>query len=323
LVRYTLHRLVLLVPVLIGVTIVVFVLIHLIPGDPTISLLGENASNAQRAALRRALGLDQPLPVQYAKWLWQTVQLNLGTSITQQRPVLTLVWQAFLNTLLLASAAALIAAVVGLVLGITAALRQSHPTDRASMGIAALATSIPSYWLGLVLIVVFSVDLHLLPSGGETSAVNGGGPVDVLKHLTLPAIAVAAAPAGIIARSVRASLLDIMRLDFVVALRASGLKEVAIVRGHVVRNALPAIVTVMGLQMGYLLAGVAFVEVVFGWPGIGSLLFVSISERDYPVLLGVVLVVSVAFVVLNLLVDLLHAALDPRVRASVTGRAAQ
>ncbi len=260
------------------------------------------------------MGLDQALPVQYAKWLWQTVHLNLGTSITQQRPVLTLVWQAFLNTLLLATAAAVIAAVVGLVLGITAALRQSHPADRGFYGSGLPRHVHPQLLAGVGHDRRFFCRSSPVALGRGDERNRRRGPVDVLKHLALPAIAVAAAPAGIIARSVRASLLDIMRLDFVVALRASGLREVAIVRGHVVRNALPAIVTVMGLQMGYLLAGVAFVEVVFGWPGIGSLLFVSISERDYPVLLGIVLVVSVAFVVLNLLVDLLHAALDPRVR---------
>lgn len=315
---YVSRRLLQLIPVLLGVTVVVFVLIHLIPGDPTISLLGENATIAQRVALRHTLGLDQPLPVQYFKWLWQTLHLNLGMSISQQQPVIDLVWAAFVNTLILAGCAGLIAAVAGTLLGVVAAVRQGGIADRIAMALAALGTAIPGYWLGLILIVAFAIDTHLLPSSGETTPIGGGGVSDVLAHLILPAIAASAAPTGIVARTVRASLLDIMRLNFVVGLRSLGLKEHAIVRKHVARNALPGIVTVFGLQAGYLLGGVAFVEVVFAWPGVGNLLFLSIGDRDYPVVLGITLFVSVAFVFINLAVDLLHAALDPRVRAAVT-----
>jgi ABC-type dipeptide/oligopeptide/nickel transport system permease component len=314
---YAARRIVLLVPVLLGATVVVFGLIHLIPGDPAASLLGPNSTDAARAALRHDLGLDQPLPVQYLKWLWQVLHLDLGESIARRQPVSAIVWEAFKNTLLLAAMAALIANVGGLFLGVLAATRQFGLADRISMALAAFGTAIPSYWLGLILVSVFALKVQLFPTGGMTSAIDGGSPTDILWHLVLPAIAAAAAPAGIIARTVRASVLEVLRLDFVQAMRARGLSERAILVRHILPNSFPAILTVMGLQAGYLIGGVAFVEVVFSWPGIGNLLFLSIGQRDYPVILGVMLFVSVIFVVLNLTVDLMHAAIDPRVRTSV------
>ena len=314
---YAARRIVLLVPVLLGATVVVFGLIHLIPGDPAASLLGPNSTDAARAALRHDLGLDQPLPVQYVKWLWQVLHLDLGESIARRQAVSTIVWEAFKNTLLLAAMAALIANVSGLILGVLAATRQFGLADRICMALAAFGTAIPSYWLGLILVSVFALKVQVFPTGGMTSAIDGGSPTDVLWHLVLPAIAAAAAPAGIIARTVRASVLEVLRLDFVQAMRARGLSERAILVRHILPNSFPAILTVMGLQAGYLIGGVAFVEVVFSWPGIGNLLFLSIGQRDYPVILGVMLFVSVIFVLLNLTVDLMHAAIDPRVRTSV------
>lgn len=314
---YATRRILLLVPVLLGATIVVFALIHLIPGDPAASLLGPNSTDAQRAALRHDLGLDAPLPAQYANWLWHMVHLDLGESIARQQPVSSIVWEAFQHTLLLAAMATLFANVTGLFLGIVAATRQFGLADRASMAAAALGTAIPSYWLGLILVALLALKVQLFPTGGMTSAIDGGSPGDILWHLTLPAIAAGAAPAGIVARTVRASVLEVLRLDFVQAMRARGLPERAILVRHILPNSFPAIVTVMGLQAGYLIGGVAFVEVVFSWPGIGNLLFLSIGQRDYPVILGVMLFVSVIFVLLNLAVDLIHAAMDPRVRTSL------
>ena len=314
---YAARRVVLLVPVLLGATVVVFALIHLIPGDPAGALLGPTSSDAQRAVFRHDLGLDQPLPVQYATWLWHVVHLDLGISIARRQPVTYIVWEAFQHTVLLAAVAALLANVVGLLLGILAATRQFGFADRAAMGFAALATAVPSYWLGLILVVALALKVQIFPTGGMTSAIDGGSPFDVFWHLVLPAMAAGAAPAGIVARTVRASVLEILRLDFVQALRARGFSESTILYRHIVPNAFPTILTVMGLQAGYLLGGVAFVEVVFSWPGVGNLLFLSIGQRDYPVILGVMLFVSVVFVLLNLAVDLMHAALDPRVRTSV------
>jgi len=314
---YAARRIVLLVPVLLGATVVVFALIHLIPGDPAAALLGPNSTDAARAALRHALGLDEPLPLQYVKWLWQVLHLDLGESIARRQPVSAIVWEAFQHTLLLAAMATLFANVIGLLLGVLAATRQFGLADRVSMALAAFGTAVPSYWLGLILVSVFALKIQLFPTGGMTSAIDGGSPTDILWHLVLPAIAAGAAPAGIVARTVRASVLEVLRLDFVQAMRARGLSERAILVGHIMPNSFPAILTVMGLQAGYLIGGVAFVEVVFSWPGIGNLLFLSIGQRDYPVILGVMLFVSVIFVLLNLAVDLLHAVMDPRVRTSV------
>ena len=314
---YAARRVVLLVPVLLGATVVVFGLIHLIPGDPAGALLGPTSSDATRAAFRHDLGLDQPLPIQYGVWLWHVLHLDLGISIARRQPVISIVWEAFQHTLLLAAVAALLANVVGLFLGIVAATRQFGIADRAAMGFAALATAIPSYWLGLILVVLLALKVQIFPTGGMTSAIDGGSPFDIFWHLVLPAMAAGAAPAGIVARTVRASVLEVLRLDFVQALRARGFSESTILFRHIVPNAFPTILTVMGLQAGYLLGGVAFVEVVFSWPGIGNLLFLSIGQRDYPVILGVMLFVSFVFVLLNLAVDLMHAALDPRVRTSV------
>lgn len=314
---YAARRIVLLVPVLLGATVVVFGLIHLIPGDPAASLLGPNSTDAARAALRHNLGLDQPLPVQYVKWLWQVLHLDLGESIARRQPVSAIVWEAFQHTLLLAAMATLLANTTGLFLGVLAATRQFGLADRVSMALAAFGTAVPSYWLGLILVSVFALKIQLFPTGGMTSAIDGGSATDILWHLLLPAVAAGAAPAGIVARTVRASVLEVLRLDFVQAMRARGLSERAILLRHIMPNSFPAILTVMGLQAGYLIGGVAFVEVVFSWPGIGNLLFLSIGQRDYPVILGVMLFVSVIFVLLNLSVDLLHAAIDPRVRTSM------
>jgi peptide/nickel transport system permease protein len=307
-------RLLLLIPILLGASLVVFLLVHLAPGDEVTSLLGPLSTPEARDELRHHLGLDQPLPVQYGVWLWNTLHLDFGSSIGKHQPVIELVWQALQNTLILAAASSVFAVLVGFLLGTIAAVRQFSRVDRAAMGAAVLLAAIPSYWFGIVLVAVLSLRFHLFPSGGMQNIVEDGGLPDLLWHLVLPVIAAGAVPAGIIARTVRSSLLEVSRQDFVLALRASGLSEAAILRRHVLRNAMPPIVNMIGLQVGYLLSGVIFVEVVFSWPGIGRLVFQAIGERDLPVILGVVMLVSVTFVLINLSVDLLHLVLDPRLR---------
>jgi peptide/nickel transport system permease protein len=312
---YVGRRLALLLPVLFGASLVVFLLTHLIPGDPAVALLGPEATPEVRDAFRHTYGLDQPLPAQYAKWLWQTVHLDLGMSIARSQPVTALLGLAFKNTVLLAFAAALIGNTAGLLLGIVAALRQSGTADRLTMALAALSTAVPGFWLGTVLVAGLAVAIPLFPTQGMQSA-TGGGTLDLLRHLALPAIAASAGPAGIVARTTRSSLLEVLSLDFVQALRARGLSGAAILWQHVLPNAFPPIFTIMGLQAGHLLGGVAFVEVIFSWPGVGNLVFVSIGYRDFPVILGVVLMAAAVFVLINLTVDVIHAALDPRVRAA-------
>lgn len=315
---YVAKRLALLVPILAGVSIIVFLLIQLAPGDPSTSLLGPRSTPEAREALRRDLGLDQPLPVQYVKWVASAVQLDLGESVAKSRPVSELAWTGFKNTLVLTAGASVFAVVAGLALGAIGAVRQFSRSDRAAMGVALFLTAVPGYWLGMLLVALFAVELRLLPSGGMRNVVEDGGTLDVLRHLLLPALAAGAVAAGIIARTVRASLLEVLGLDFVQALRAAGLPERTILARHVLRNALPPILSMVGLQIGYLLSGVVFIEVVFSWPGIGLLIFESIGQRDLPMLLGGVLVVSLAFVLINLVVDVLHMLIDPRLRHAAT-----
>lgn len=310
-------RLLLLIPILLGASIVVFLLVHLAPGDEATVLLGPLATPKARNELSHHLGLDKPLPIQYGVWLWNTVHFDFGRSINKHQPVSDLVSAALKNTLILAGASSVFAMVVGFALGTIAAARQFTRTDRLAMGVAVLLAAVPSYWLGIMLVVVFSIQLHLFPSGGMQNVIEDGGLPDLLWHLALPVVAAGAVPAGIIARTVRSSLLEIARQDFVLALRASGLSEGAIMRRHVLRNALPPITNMIGLQVGYLLSGVIFVEVVFSWPGIGRLVFEGIGDRDVPVILGAVMVVSVTFVLINLAVDVLHLVLDPRLRREV------
>jgi ABC-type dipeptide/oligopeptide/nickel transport system permease component len=312
LLAFVVKRLLLLVPILLGASIVVFLLVHLAPGDEATVLLGPLATPQARDELNHHLGLDKPLPFQYGIWLWNTVHLDFGRSISKHQPVADLVREALKNTLILAGASSAFAVIVGFALGMVAAARQFTRTDRLAMGGAVFLAAVPSYWLGIILVVVFSIQLHLFPSGGMQNYIEDQGLPDLLWHLVLPVIAAGAVPAGIIARTVRSSLLEVARQDFVLALRASGLSEGTIMRRHVLRNALPPIINMIGLQVGYLLSGVIFVEVVFSWPGIGRLVFEGIGGRDLPVILGSVMVVSVTFVLINLAVDVLHIVIDPR-----------
>ena len=274
--RFVLIRLALVVPILIGATMLVFALQQLIPGDITTTLLARGTSPTAEAALREKLGLDGSVLEQYLRWIGAAVHLDLGMSLSQSQPVFTLVWSAFLNTLLLAFSAAVLGSLVGLALGVLAAVRQFGRSDRAAMGTAAVLMSVPNYWFGSMLVAIFAIELGWFPTGGKEAVRGSEGVGDVVWHLTLPTIAAAAAPAGIIARSVRSSVLEVLHLDFVQALRSRGLSERTIVLRHVLRNAFPPIFSVVGLQAGYLLGGVIFVEVVFSWPGIGQLLFTSI-----------------------------------------------
>jgi peptide/nickel transport system permease protein len=312
--RFLFHRAVIAIPTLVGVTIVVFVTLKLIPGNPVAALAGMNSTPADRAALTHQLGLDQPWPVQYVDWLRNVVTGDFGTSIAQQRPVGPLVFGALRNTLILASAGAVVALTGGVTLGAWSALRRRHSDGSIASGIASVVLSAPQYTVALVLLVVLTVDVRLFPSGGMYNAIGGGGSGALFDHLILPAIAVGLAPMGVIARIFRASLLDIMSQEFVVSLKARGLNRSAVFR-HAAHNTLPSLFTVLGLQVGFLLGGAIFVEILFTWPGIGQLLYQSISSRDYPVIEACALVLGVAFVLVNFLVDAGHAWIDPRVRS--------
>ncbi len=313
---YVLRRLLGLVPVLLGISVVVFFLMQLIPGDVAQALLGLTARPENLANLREALGLNEPLYVQYVKWLGHVMQGDLGVSLQQRTEVLPFVLERFQNTLLLTTSSTIISLVIGLPAGIISATRQYTMFDRVSMLFALFANSMPAFWLGLMAILVFSLKLHWLPTGGMWPMVGEHTPLVLLKHLALPAITLGAASAAITARITRSSMLEVIRQDYVRVARAKGLAERAVLTRHTLKNALLPILTVVSLQFGFLLGGAVLTETVFSWPGLGLALYNAISFRDYPVVQGGVLVVAVAFVLVNLITDLLYAVIDPRIHYS-------
>ncbi|ARP83621.1 ABC transporter permease [Bordetella genomosp. 8] len=303
--RYVLRRLLYTLPIAIGVSLVCFALVHLAPGDPISAVLPENASPAVIQEVRAAYGFDKPLPAQYFIWLKRVLTGDLGTSIKTGRPVLWEIVPAIRNSMLLAAAAIALAFAGGCLLGTLAGYTRRPTVDRAVTALAVTGVSLPHYWLGMVLIVLFSVQLRLLPA-------TGMGAPDIA-HLILPAVTLAVIPMGILARSVRASVGEIRRQEFVQTLYAKGLGGGQVL-AHVAKNAAPAVMAVMGLQFAQMLGGSILVETVFAWPGTGFLLNAAIFTRDLPILQGTILVLAMLFVFTNLIVDMLQMLVDPRVK---------
>jgi len=308
---YILKRLLYAIPIALSVTVLSFMLVYLAPGDPLNAIAPADAPEEVITALKAAYGLDKPVPVQYGMWLLRAVQGDLGTSIASGRDVVTEVMSAVSNTLLLAGAAGLVGVLAGCVLGALAGYWHGSIIDRVATFISVIGVSVPHYWLGLVLTIVFSIWLGWLPAMG---AGPGGGwtwDMEHLRHLILPAATMAVIPMGIITRTVRALVADMLEQEFVTALRARGLSNIAIFR-HIAKNTAPTVLAVTGLQIGYLMGGSILVETVFAWPGTGFLLNTAIFQRDMPLLQGTILVLCMFFVALNLLVDILQPLLDPR-----------
>ncbi|MEA2527482.1 MAG: peptide/nickel transport system permease protein [Thermomicrobiales bacterium] len=312
--HYLVRRLLWMIVVVFGVSIVVFGLIHLTPGDPARIMLGPAGRPEDIAKLRHQLGLDRSVAVQYVRWVSRALRGDLGQSIVLRRPVLGEVLDRFGNTAILATASILISFLLGIVLGVVSAVRRGSVVDRLVMLAATWGLSLPSFWFGLMLIILFSLRLKWLPGTGMTSAINGGGPLDVGKHLILPAVALSVVPMAVIARYTRSSMLEVLSQDYVRTARAKGLSEQVVIWRHVFRNTLVAIVTMLGLQIGFLLAGAVYIENVFSWPGIGQMLVDAILKRDFPLVQGGVLLVASVYVLVNLLTDLAYAYLDPRIR---------
>jgi peptide/nickel transport system permease protein len=314
---YVSRRIVYVVPIILSVALVCFLLVHITPGDPLVAVLPADASQELAAQLRAAYGFDRPLPVQFGLWLWRAVNGDLGNSIATGRPVLTEVLRAVGNTVTLAIAAAMIGFSFGLLFGLIAGYFRDTWVDKVATSIAIAGVSLPHYWLGMVLVIIFSVELNWLPAVG--AGPNGSGAWtwdwDHLRYLILPAVTTSVIPMGIITRTVRALTGDILSQDFVEALRAKGLRETKVFR-HVIKNAAPTALAVMGLQLGYMLGGSILIETVFSWPGSGLLLNSAIFQRDLPLLQGTILVLALFFVILNLLVDIAQAAIDPRIKRS-------
>jgi peptide/nickel transport system permease protein len=300
--------------VLLGVSVVVFGVIHITPGDPARIMLGPSAREQDVQKLRSQLGLDQPIYAQYLHWLGNAVQGNLGDSIVLRRSVLQEVVQRAGNTLLLAVSAMCIAFPLGILIGIASAVGRGTVLDRLAMLLATLGLSLPSFWFALMLIILFSVTLGVLPGTGMASAVDGGGPIDVLRHLILPSLALAVVPLAVIARYTRSAVLEVINQEYVTVARAKGLRERMVLSRHVLSNTLVVTVTMLGLQVGFLLAGAVYIENVFSWPGIGQMLVDAILKRDFPLVQGGVLFVATTFVLINFATDLLYGYLDPRIR---------
>ncbi|MGQ0571641.1 MAG: ABC transporter permease [Armatimonadota bacterium] len=300
---YILRRVGLALPTLLGVTVIIFLLIRLIPGDPARVIAGIQASEEEVARMRVELGLDQPLYVQYARFLTRLVRGDLGLSAVTRVSVIDEIGARMRATVLLAISSIVVATIVGLTAGIVSATRQYSALDYLVMGVALFGVSIPVFWLGLMLMLLFSVSLHWLPAGGY------GGPA----HFILPTIALAAFSIAIIARMTRSSLLETFTQDYVRTAHAKGLRGHAVILRHALKNALIPILTVIGLQFGALLGGAILTETTFAWPGMGRLLVNAISSRDYPIIQGIVLVFALLFAAVNLAVDLLYAYVDPRI----------
>jgi peptide/nickel transport system permease protein len=312
--RFLARRILHLGPVLLGVSLIVFMVLHLAPGDPAEVMLGANANKEDLDRLRTQLGLDQPLHVQYLTWIGHVLQGDLGRSLWMKRPVLGEVLERFKATLLLTGTALLLSTLGGIALGIASATRANSLLDRLSAVASLFGASMPVFWLGIVLMVIFSLWLGWLPASGMYASYGGGGLRDLLAHLVLPAVTLAAASVTIIARLTRATMLETLGQDYVRTARAKGLGERMVVWRHALKNALIPIVTVVGVQAGYLLGGAVLTETVFAWPGVGTLVVQGILARDMPLVQGGVLVIALSFVLVNLAVDTLYAWLDPRIK---------
>ncbi|MCM2355662.1 MAG: ABC transporter permease [Arenimonas sp.] len=311
---FLLRRLLYTLPIMLGVALVCFALVHLAPGDPLVSILPPDASVELQNRLRTLYGFDRSYPEQFASWVWRALQGDMGLSIASGRPVAEEVLRAVGNTLRLAVLATLIGFVLGTLFGFVAGYFQGSWVDKAASLASVLGVSVPHYWLGMVLVILFSALTGLLPPGGA----GPGGSADWawdwehLRHMILPAATMSVIPMGIIARTVRALVAEILAQEFIVGLRAKGLTDLGVFL-HVVKNAAPTALAVMGLQLGYLLGGSILIETVFSWPGTGFLLNSAIFQRDLPLLQGTILVLAMFFVVLNLVVDVVQTLLDPRI----------
>jgi peptide/nickel transport system permease protein len=311
-----LRRLLMVVPVLLGVSVIVFLVISLIPGDPARAILGTFATPENIADVTRQLGLDQPLPIQYVVWVSHLLRGDLGRSYILHKPVMDEIMARLFPTLLLAGAALVMASVGGILLGIVAAVRQNEWPDKLITISVLVGISTPSFWLGMLLILWFGVRLAWLPVGGMSEMFGGGGLGDIARHLLLPATTLAAVAGAVLVRLTRGAMLEVLRQDYVRTARAKGLTESRVIFVHAFRNALVGIIPVIGLQAGFVLGGAVYVETVFQWPGIGRMLVSAISTRDILLVQGGVLIVAAAYVLINLLADLAQSLIDPRIRTS-------
>ena len=313
---YISRRILLAIPIASGVSVVCFSLVYLAPGDPLSTILPSDATAEMVDQIRRAYGLDRPLPIQYLLWLGHVLTGDFGMSISTRRPVILEVTGALSNTFMLTSFAVPLAFIIGYTMGAIAGCFPGRAVDRIITGAAVVGVSLPNYWLGIVLVIVFAVELMVLPATGMGP--KGSDQFSIFRwsdaqYLVLPVVTLSMIPVGIIARTTRAAVAEVLNQDFVTTLRAKGLGEIAVIR-HVLKNSAPQVLAVMGLQFGYLMGGSILIETVFTWPGSGFMLSKAIINRDIPVLQGTILFLAMIFVATNLVVDLLQSVIDPRIR---------
>ena len=333
-VKYIIKRLLLLIPVIIGVSLLVFLVMHMFTTDPAATILGQHAQQDQIQALREQLGLNKPIYVQYWDFLRGILHGNLGNSLMTKTPVWDEIIARFPATIELALASIIFASILGVFMGVISAIKQNSIVDYICMIISLLGVSMPIFWLGLIFILVFAVQLHWLPVSGRIdiglepikitglylfdslATGNMDAFVSALKHLILPAVALGSTSTAIIARMTRSTMLEVVRQDYIRTARAKGLLERPIIFGHALKNALIPIITVIGLQLGSLLGGAVLTETVFSWPGVGKYAVDAILATDYPVVQGTVMMMAVIFVLVNLIVDIIYAFIDPRIKFS-------
>jgi peptide/nickel transport system permease protein len=309
---YILKRLIFTIPVLLGISIIVFFIMALIPGDPALAILGSYATPENVAKLREEFGLDKPLLQQYFIWLANLLQGDFGRSYSLNRPVLDEVLERLGPTLLLAGTSLLLCTILGLIAGIVSAVKQYGWQDKMLTLMVLIGISTPSFWLGLILVLIFSVQLQWFPASGMFAIYGGGDLKDLLQHLVLPAITLAVVATGVIARLTRSNMLEVLRQDYVRTARAKGLSERKVIYKHAFKNALVNIIPVIGIQAGFVLGGAVYIETVFQWPGIGRMLVTAITTRDILLVQGGVLLVAASYVLFNLLADVMQRVLDPR-----------
>jgi peptide/nickel transport system permease protein len=305
--KYILNRILQMFPVLFGVIVAVFFLTHILPGDPVLIMLDDYYTQEEYEAMEKYLGLDKPLPVQFGNYLANLLRGDLGTSIHFNEPVIKMVLDKFPATFILAVSAMIIGAVVAIPLGVLSAIRRNTMVDYTCMAGAQIGISMPIFWLGMMLILFLSLGLDLLPAGGR------GDPPDLI-HLILPACCLSVPFMAMIARLTRSCMLEVLREPYITAARSRGYSEYRVILKHALRNAMIPVVTAMGLQLSRMLGGALVIEVVFRWPGIGGLAFDGLADRDYPIVMGVVMLVAIIFIVINLLVDLSYRLFDPRIQ---------
>ncbi|MBN2906591.1 MAG: ABC transporter permease [Rhodobacteraceae bacterium] len=311
---YILKRLISAVPVLLGITVIVFAIMALIPGDPATAILGSYATPENVAKLNRDLGLDQPAVTRYFIWLGNMLQGDFGRSFALNRPVLDEVVERFNATLILAGTAFVLCSLLGILAGVVSAARQYGWADKAITFAVLLGISIPSFFLGMMMILIFAVNLRWLPVSGMYAIYGGGDFPDLLRHLTMPALALAVVATGVIARLSRSAMLEVLRQDFIRTARAKGVPERRVIWGHALRAAMVSIIPVLGIQAGFVLSGAVYIEIVFQWPGVGRMLVDAILKRDILLVQGGVVFVAACYVMFNIVVDVAQSLLDPRIK---------